>query len=185
MAKNTTHKVSTEAFIESVVEKILQKQSAQGQANYVQEVDRNGNPVHRYPQGILTTNVDPNAEPVSVYPSANVYNTNYTPPMHITGSSNTPYYPNVPTDVGISAKKASPVDDALMNLEENIHHTYDLIQRLVKKLEPVTFVAPANDTAQEIKPQHTIPLCATIERNTSIVVNIKKEIEYLLEYVGV
>lgn len=159
MAKNTKLQNNTEEFIESVVEKILQKQATQGQAsNYVQVLD--GAPPPK-PVGVLTTSGNGVYEPIK---------------------TDTSYWND---ESNIAAKKASPVDDALMSLEENIHHTYDLIQKLVKKLEPVTFVAPAVDAAQDIKPQHSIPLCATIERNTSVVVNIKKEIEYLLQYVGV
>lgn len=165
MAKNTTTKVSTEEFIESMIKKVLEKQSAQGQVNYVQVLDGAPPPI---PVGVLTTNGNYNQ---GVYGPAPTSVTEYT--QHMDES------------VGCAAKKASPVDDALMNLEENIHHTYDLIQKLVKKLEPVTFVAPAVDATQEIKPQHSIPLCATIERNTNVVVNIKKEIEYLLQNVGV
>ena len=156
MAKNTTPKVSTEEFIESVVEKILQKQAAQGQTSYSPEVSTD-----EYIKMLQEKYHKQTKDKLSV--STSCWNDE----------------PNLAT------KKASPVDDALMNLEENIHHTYDLIQKLVKKLEPVTFVAPACDDPQDIKPQHSIPLCATIERNTSIVGNIKKEIEYLLQYVGV
>jgi hypothetical protein len=168
MAKNTKIQNDTEEFIDSLVEKIIKKQSAFATTGYVQVLDKNGNPPEM-PTSVITTG--------SGYHHGGVYGPAPT--------SVTEYAKQMAESVGCAAKKASPVDDALMNLEENIHHTYDLIQKLVKKLEPVMFVAPANDTPQEIKPQHSIPLCATIERNTSIVVNIKKEIEYLLEYVGV
>lgn len=162
MAKNTTPKVSTEEFIESVVEKILQKQAAQGQtSNY-----------------FTPSLVREYREALEDKISTEEYNKQTKDKLAVTSSC----WNDEPN---LAAKKASPVDDSLMSLEENIHHTYKLVQELVKKLEPVTFVAPAVDAAQDIKPQHSIPLCATIERNTNVVLNIKKEIEYLLEYVGV
>lgn len=161
MAKNTKLQNNTEEFIESMVEKVLQKQAAQGQSNY-----------------FAPSLVREYREALEDKISKEEYHKQTKDKLAVTSSC----WNDEPN---IAAKKASPVDDSLMSLEENIHHTYDLIQKLVKKLEPVTFVAPACDDPQDIKPQHSIPLCATIERNTSIVVNIKKEIEYLLQYVGV
>ncbi len=170
MAKNTTPKVSTEEFIESVVEKILQKQAAQGQtSNYVQVLDKNGNPPS-LPVGVLTTNGNYNH---AVYGSASISTDEYVQKL-----SDAYNDPKISTSV---------VDNELNLLSEKVSVTNHLLDVLIKKLNSVLPNREASYLTTDNKqiPQLEIPMCDRIHGIGVGVSFANDKINYLIDNVGV
>jgi len=167
MAKNTTTKVSTEEFIESMIKKVLEKQSAQGQVNYVQVLDKNGNPP-QIPVGVLTTNGNYNH---GVY-----------------GSAFTDEYVQKLSDAYNDPKiSTSVIDNELNLLSEKVSVTNHLLDVLIKKLNSVLPNREASYLTTDNKqiPQLEIPMCDRIHGIGVGVSFANDKINYLIDNVGV
>ncbi|NBO98538.1 MAG: hypothetical protein EBU90_00145 [Proteobacteria bacterium] len=166
MAKNTKLQNNTEEFIESVVEKILQKQAAQGQtSNYLQVLDDNPPSL---PVGVLTSNGNYNH---GVYGPAPTSVTEYTKKL---------------AEAYADVKKSSPLQDSLNALAENVIITERILSELVNKLAPITNTqCIRQDVPTEVCGQSSYPIINEIERIGNNVYDIRRTIEFLIENIAV